>query len=187
MRWSTLVFAIAAFAAGPLAALIVRELPAAATRFEQLSVATLAGLLVGQLIGARRGTLYAILAGPAVGFFAGLVDLRGFRMLLDQGIMTVANASLVPIWGGVIGLFVAMFSRGWAKSAVKFLMIAAIDAASRWCWSELTGRGFIDTASESRWLAESLVYSPTALAAVLLTPPVGRGVKAEPTGGATSS
>mgnify|MGYP006969345135 CR=1 FL=1 len=155
-----------------VAAFVVQQLPSDSPRLEIFSVGILAGLLVGQLIGLRRGGLAALILCPAMGFLAGFVDLKAFQLACLY--VAITTAALLPFWGLMIGVAAAWSRRHWRRGLVIVAVITAIDFASRYAWhcgfEWESWTGFLASSSK-RWLLESLVYSPTALTATMLAIP----------------
>lgn len=165
-----LLWCVAAAAVPLAAALALRGLLAEReprTVFQQVSV--IAGAAVGLLIGARTGRLIGWVFGPAVGCLAGYLDFRTFALLLDPGHLSVRAAALVPVWGAVAGALAGLSHRRPGFVLLTVLTVAAADCVARWGWLTVAGSDWLGGWQRHRWLLESLVYVPPAVAAVGLT------------------
>lgn len=165
----------AALAAPILAALCCHLLQGAGllrgTLAETLGVGGLAGMIVGWIAGMRSGLLLGWTLGPPVGFLAGYLDLVVCSWLCAHG-WRPFHASLVPVWGLILGLCVSLPRRCTLPILCITLGAAAAQTAANAAWfafatSSWAKAGGIQSA---RWLLESIVYAPAALVVVLATP-----------------
>ena len=173
--WLTLALTLAAAASPLVAAWCVERIGDAAGRYEILSVGTLAALAVGGLAGLKRGGLWSLLSGPGVGFLVGLLDLRAFVWLYTLAECPAGIAAAAPVWGLLFGIWLALHRRRWWSRVLTVLAVAGIDLAARLCWYDWASVRNLQELGDWRWLAESLIYSPTAACIVLLMPRLNRG------------
>lgn len=170
-RWCpTAMFGLAAALSPVVAAWAIERLGDSVTRYEMLSVGTFAALGVGAFAGLQRGTLWALLSAPWFGFFIGSIDLRTFVWLYSSTDVSLGFAVLVPVWGTLFGVWVALHRRRWWSRILTVLVVAGVDLTARFAWDVF---GPVDSAgalSDWRWAIESLIYSPTAMCIVLMTP-----------------
>lgn len=170
-RWCpTAMFGLAAALSPVVAAWAIQRLGDSVTRYEMLSVGTFAALGVGAFAGLQRGTLWALLSAPWVGFAIGSIDLRTFVWLYLNADVPLRFAVLAPVWGTLFGVWVALHWRPWLSKILIVLVVAGVDFTARCAWDVF---GPVDSAgalSDWRWAIESLIYSPTAMCIVLMTP-----------------
>ena len=170
-RWFAAALCVLAAAAPLGASWLVGKLLQADNRPAVLSVGILAGLAVGQLAGLRRGTLAALLIGPAVGFAAGFLDLKIFTWLYTVADWPLSVTALLPVWGGLFGIWVCRSRKSWSARLAIIIAIALADFAARCVWTFAARSDVASTllASDFRPFIEGLVYSPAAIMIVAFT------------------
>lgn len=136
---------------------------------EIISSRTVCGVLLGQLIGLRRGTLMAFILGPFCGLVAGIVDIKAFLMSYETFKTSIDFAGFVPAWGIVLGALVAAYQVRWRSATLVLAVIGFSDFAARWGWAKAYEHGLQQTADLGS-ISEAFVYVPTAVLLILLTP-----------------
>ncbi|MBI3099361.1 MAG: hypothetical protein HYY93_14140 [Planctomycetes bacterium] len=143
---------------------------------EVLGTGVLAGMIVGLLAGLRMGRLWAFVLGPSLGFAAGHADLRAFAWICSCEGVPLRLAELLPVWGTLLGCFVAFPRRRWGTILIVIFSVALVDTGSRWLWLAWrlgdiswlpAGTGMDREAME---LLGALVYAPPAMLVVALAP-----------------
>ena len=169
-RWGGRLLVLAAIVAPFGAAVLVRFVTEPAGRLELLTVGTLTGMIVGQLVGIRHGRLGAFLFGSAWGLVIGYVDLACFAWLIMNTDVSVSVAGQLPILGVGFGVWLACFRRRWWSVLLSLVSLPLVDFASRAGWSIFADMGGLDYVGEYRWLVEPLAYVGLSVCAVQLTP-----------------
>lgn len=137
-----------------------------------MNAASMTALLASPLVAFRTGRLRDLLIGPALGLAAGFLDLQAMLWLYAAG-CSINVAASVPVWGGILGLWIASGKQQWFSRLVVFSTITMSDLLMRIAWqviwprvllSELDLEGLWDW----QWLLEAVVYVPVAVLSVLL-------------------
>jgi hypothetical protein len=182
LRNPRVIFALAAALSPIAAAALIHHMGDSAARYEMMSVGTFAALGIGAFAGLQRGTLWAFLSAPWVGFFIGWIDLHAFVWMYAKIDMPLRVAVLVPVWGTLFGLWVSLHVRPPMRKILTVGVTAGVDCLARYGWDVLRlGDATADVLSKAfttiarthvdwNWVGDSLIYSPTALCIVLIMP-----------------
>jgi hypothetical protein len=169
-RWQMLLF-LAAICAPWIAAGLSYLIALLDAQTEIISTRTVCGVIIGQLIGLRRGNIQSFLIGPVVGLAAGILDLKAFLWLFEQAAWSISHAAMAPVWGAVIGIWVASFSPSWRGRMSKLAVLTVADVAARWLWGKAFETQWLDPIGQYIWLVAPLVLLPTAVIAVMSSSP----------------
>ena len=167
-RWQILLFVAAIFAPW-LAAGLSYLIALLDTQTEIISTRTVCGVIIGQLIGLRRGNIQSLLIGPIVGLAAGILDLKVFLWLFEHAEWSISRASLMPVWGAVIGIWIASCCPTWSGRITRLAVLPLADFAARWLWGKAFETQWLDPLGQQIWLVAPLVLLPTSLIAVMLS------------------
>ena len=109
--------------------------------------------------------------GPAVGVAAGYLDLKVFTWLYTVADWPLSVTALLPVWGGLFGIWVCLSRKSWSARLAIIIAIAFVDFAARFVWTWAARSDVASTLLESNYrpLIEGLVYSPAAIMIVALT------------------
>ncbi|HWB12240.1 MAG TPA: hypothetical protein VG826_23635 [Pirellulales bacterium] len=156
-----------------LSAVVLASTGAKGSPSDWMNAGSITALFLAPLVALRTGRLRDFLIGPTVGLLAGFLDWRAMLWLYSTARWSVTVASNVPVWGGVLGLWIASGRRSWLGRGVVLSAIVAADLAMRVAWRVFWPKVWDhDFGSfelwERQWLIEAVVYSPAAVFSVLL-------------------
>lgn len=156
-----------------LSAVVIAFTDAETSPGHWMNAGSLTVLLLTPLVTLRTGRLRDLFIGPTVGLLAGFLDWKATLCLYGAARWSVTAAASVPVWGGIVGLWIASGRRSWLGRGVVFSAIVAADLAMRIAWRVFWPNvwhsefGSVEL-WEWQWLIEAIVYSPAAVLSVLL-------------------
>jgi hypothetical protein len=139
------------------------------------------GILVGLLVGLRIRRLWGLVLGVPVGLLAGFADLRLLGVVLTHTELDVETATLMPIWGLVIGLWASCSRPRVIEVFIVTSCVALADLGARWAYvaSYPEIQAVFARWAAWGWISEALTFAPPAVLAVLLTGPALRPASRE--------